>query len=271
MPRKLFDIDVEEITLCGSAANRKKFFIRKMEDSMKEFIEILKKFMADDDEDEKEVLTKEDIEKAEKVPDVAMKAIKGALNILNKYKADMPDDVLASIKTLTKYASYGYPAAKEDKKEDEVKKTDEEVLADSIQVLVKEVEVEDVEKAKKVIEQLSKATIKQLKKIVEICQKIIGNEEAKVKKTEELPAGVARDLEELASLKKYKEDTLKENEEARKKEVEELKKEKEDLKKEVEELKKSKGEKKGIEGHKGGDGGAGDEDKSDKWPSLGRC
>lgn len=237
---------------------------------MKEFIEELKKFMAEDDEDIEGALEKEEIEKAEKVPDAAMKAIKGALNILNKYKADMPDDVLKAIKTLTKYASYGYPAAKEDKK-DEVKKTDEEVLADSIQTLVKEVEVDDLEKAKKIVEQLSKATIKQLKKIVEICQKIIGTEEAKVKKADELPAEVARDLEELAALKKFKEDTLKEKEETRKQEIEDLKKEREKLEKKVEELEKTKGEKKGIEGHKGGDGGAGDEDKSDKWPSLGPC
>lgn len=81
---------------------------------MKEFIEELKKFMAEDDEDIEGALEKEDIEKAEKVPDVAMKAIKGALNILNKYKKDMPDDVLAAIKTLAKYAAYGYPAAKQE-------------------------------------------------------------------------------------------------------------------------------------------------------------
>ncbi|MCK4825426.1 hypothetical protein KA005_57290, partial [bacterium] len=36
-PRKLVDIDVDEITLCGSAATRKKFFITKMEESMKDF------------------------------------------------------------------------------------------------------------------------------------------------------------------------------------------------------------------------------------------
>lgn len=268
MPRKLFDIDVEEITLCGSAANRKKFFIRKMEDSMKEFIEELKKFMAEDDEDIEGALEKEEIEKAEKLADAPMKAIKGALNILSKYKADMPDDVLKAIKTLTKYASYGYPAAKEDKK-DEVKKTDEELFIDAVNIVAKAVETEDVEKAKKVVEQLSKATIKQLKKIVEICQKIIGNEEVKAKKTEELPAEVARDLEELAALKKFKEDTLKEKEETRKKEIEDLKKEREKLEKKVEELEKTKGEKKGIEGHKGG--GAGDEEKPDKWPSLGPC
>ena len=127
---------------------------------MKEFIEELKKFMAEDDEDEKEVLTEEDIEKANKLSDAAMKAIKGALNILNKYKADMPDDVLKAIQTLVKYASYGYPA----KKEDEVKKTDEELLADAVGIIAKAAEADDVEKAKKVVEQLSKATIKQLKR-----------------------------------------------------------------------------------------------------------
>jgi len=267
MPRKLFDIDVEEITLCGSAANRKKFFIKKMEDSMKEFIEELKKFMAEDDEDIEGALEKEDIEKAEKLGDAPMKAIKGALNILSKYKADMPDDVLKAIKTLTKYASYGYPATKEDKK-DEVKKTDEEVLTEAVETVVKAAEVEDVEKKGKIAEHFSKATLKQLKKIVEICQKIIGTEEAKVKKTDELPAEVARDLEELAVLKKFKEATLKEKEETRKKEIEDLKKEREKLEKKVEELEKTKGEKTGIEDHKGG---AGDDDKSDKWKSLGPC
>ena len=52
-PRKLFDIDVDEITLCGSAATRKKFFIKKMEDSMtKDFSEamsLVEEFIADDD------------------------------------------------------------------------------------------------------------------------------------------------------------------------------------------------------------------------------
>ena len=234
---------------------------------MKEFIEELKKFMAEDDEDIEGALEKEDIEKAEKVPDAAMKAIKGALNILNKYKADMPDDVLKAIKTLVKYASYGYPAKKADEK-GVVEKTDEELFIDAVNIVAKAVETEDVEKAKKVVEQLSKATIKQLKKIVDICQKIIGTEEDKVKKTGELPPEVARELEELGALRKFKENAIKEKEETRKQEIEDLKKEREKLEKKVEELEKTKGEKKGIEGHKGG---AGDEEKPDKWPSLGTC
>lgn len=265
MPRKLFDIDVEEITLCESAANRKKFFIKKSEEKMEEFIEELKKFMAEDDEDVEKVLTEEDIEKANKLSDAAIKAIKGALNILNKYKADMPDDVLAAIKALAKYAAYGYPAAKGDEKGG-IEKTDEELLTEAVETVAKVAET-DVEKAGKM---LSKTTAEQIKKAIEILSKLVETQEEKVKKAEELPPEVARDLEELAALKKFKEDTLREKEEARKQEIEDLKKEKEKLEKKVDELEKTKGEKKGIEGHTG-DGGAGDEDKSDKWPSLGPC
>ena len=146
MPRKLVEIDVDEITLCGSAANRKKFFIKKMEEKVDDFIEELKKFMAEDDEDEKEMLTEEEIAKAEKLSEEVIKTVKGALNILNKYKADMPDDVLVAIKTLAKYAAYGYPAMKEDQED----KKDQE-------------NQEDVEKAGA---KLSKSTREQISKIL---------------------------------------------------------------------------------------------------------
>lgn len=267
MPRKLVEIAVEEITLCQSAANRKKFFIRKQETKMEDFIKELKKFMAEDDEDGKEVLAKEEIAKAEKLPEKAMVAIKAALNLLNKYKSDMPSDVLKAIQTLGKYAAYGYPAAKGDEKA-KVEKSDDELLSDAVDVIIKAVDIDDVEKAGKVTGQFSKATIEQIKKIIEICNKLIGEKETKVKKLEELPPEVARDLEDLAELKKFKQDALREKEETQKKEVEELKKSKEELKKEIEELKKSKGVKKGIEGQ-GDDDGAGDEDdEKDDYPSI---
>ena len=56
--RKLYDIEIDEITLCASPANRKKFYITKTEGSMKDFnkaIDLAEKFLD------------EDIEKAEKV------------------------------------------------------------------------------------------------------------------------------------------------------------------------------------------------------------
>ena len=113
MPRKLFDIEINEITLCKSPANRKKFFIKKMEDSMKEFIEELKKFMAEDDEDIENALTKDEIAKAEKIGEKEMKALKEALGIVSQYE-DIPDDLEKAILTLVAKASYDYPVVEEE-------------------------------------------------------------------------------------------------------------------------------------------------------------
>lgn len=248
MPRKLFDIDVDEITLCGSAANRKKFFIKKMEDSMKEFIEELKKFMAEDDEDVEGTLEKEEIEKAEKVPDVAMKAIKGALNILNKYKADMPDDVLSAIKTLAKYAAYGYPAAKQ----------------------------EDIDKAgaklsKTTRDQLAKilAFLKESPKAINMLKTLLGQEVEKDKGgdgDEKLSEDTLAKLEKLAELEKTEKERIEKEE---KEDAEKEKEEKEDLLERVEALEKKKGIKKSIDGQEGDEKnkGAGDEEEDD-YPSI---
>ena len=114
MPRKLFDIEINEITLCKSPANRKKFFIKKSEDKpMKEFIEELKKFMAEDDEDIENALTKDEIAKAEKIGEKEMKALKEALGIVSQYE-DIPDDLEKAILTLVAKASYDYPIVEEE-------------------------------------------------------------------------------------------------------------------------------------------------------------
>jgi len=264
MPRKLVDIDVDEITLCGSAANRKKFFIKKMEDSMKEFIEELKKFMAEDDEDIEEVLTKEDIEKAEKLSDKVIKVIKGALNILNKYKADMPDDVLTAIKDLAKYAAYGYgyPAKKEDKEDKE-----------------------DLEKAGA---KISKTTRGQLEKILAIIKEspiaiamlktLLGVEVEKEEEGEEntgdkektgdeerISPEIQAKLEKLAELEKAEKERL---------EKESEKKQKEDIQKMIDERLeqlelKEKPTKKSIDGQEDDEKKKGaDDEEEDEYPSI---
>lgn len=254
MPRKLFDIDVDEITICESAANRKKFFIKKQEDSMKEFIEELKKFMAEDDEDIEEVLTKEDIEKAEKISDKAIKAIKGALNILNKYKADMPDDVLAAIKTLAKYAAYGYgyPAKKEDE--------------------------EDLEKAgaklsKTTRDQIQKALdhIKESPKAVVVLKTLLGLEVKKEEEGEEktgdeerISPEIQAKLERLAELEKAEKERV---------EKESEKKQKEDIQKMIDERLeqlelKEKPTKKSIDGQDDDEKNKGADDEEDEYPSI---
>lgn len=258
MPRKLVDIDVDEITLCGSAANRKKFFIKKMEDSMKEFIEELKKFMAEDDEDIEEVLTKEDIEKAEKLSDNVIKVIKGALNILNKYKADMPDDVLTAIKSLAKYAAYdyGYPAKKEDKEDKE-----------------------DLEKAgaklsKTTCVQIQKALdhIKESPKAIFVLKTLLGLEVKKEEEGEEKTGGEERispeiqaKLEKLAELEKAEKERL---------EKESEKKQKEDIQKMIDERLeqlelKEKPTKKSIDGQEDDEKKKGaDDEEEDDYPSI---
>jgi len=208
---------------------------------MDEFIELLKSFMGEDDEEFK--LTEEDIAKAGKLDEKAIKAIQGALNILNKYKDVYPNDVLTAIKTLTKYASYGYsyPATKS--------MTDEDFIN----------ELADVEKAGR---KLSKATIEQLRKALEIIQGLIKEKEDDITKGEELPPEVVEKLEKLAEYEKAEKERIEKERIEKEKKQEELIKE---LKERIEKLEKSKGIKKSIDGQDDDDD---DKDKGVKWPSL---
>jgi len=237
MPRKLEDIDVAEISLVDDAANRKKFYIIKRRQQMEEFVKLLKSFMGEDDEEFK--LSEEDIAKAGKLDEKAIKAIQGALNILNKYKDVYPADVLKAIKTLTKYASYGYsyPAAKS---------------ADIIE------ELTDVEKAGR---KLSKATIEQLRKALEIIESLIKEKEDDVTKGEKLPPEVVKRLEKLEQLEKAEKERIEKEKEQKEKEREELIKQ---LKERVEKLEKIKGVKKSIDSQDDDE----DKNKGVKWPSL---
>lgn len=177
MPRKLKDIDVDEISLVDAGAVRKKFYIKKRR-SLMDLFEILKDFLGPDVE-----LSEEEIAKAKELSEEAAKAIKGALSMLNKYKNDMPDDVVKAMQTLAKYASYGYPAKK----------------AAEIDIL------QDLTDVTKAGAKLSKATIEQLKKIAEIVKDLIGAAEEKVKKSiginlENLPPDVQVKLTKLAQI-----------------------------------------------------------------------
>lgn len=104
MPRKIVDIDVDEITLCASTANRKQFFVKKSkEKTMDKFIELIKGFVVDEDDDE---LTKEEIAKAEALGKEPTAVIENALNTFQEYKESMPDDLLAATKILVKQATF---------------------------------------------------------------------------------------------------------------------------------------------------------------------
>lgn len=117
MPRKLKDIDIEEISLVDKAANLKTFSITKRRMTMK-FLETIKKFLGGD-------LSKEQIQKVSDLPpDVAIE-ITGALAVLKRYMDDQPEDFLEAIKTLVQLATVNAPLAKaagDDDEEEDIEK-----------------------------------------------------------------------------------------------------------------------------------------------------
>jgi hypothetical protein len=111
---------------------------KKKEDRMKKLSDIIKAFLEDDDEE----LTDEElelIEKAEKkIPPDAQKALKGAITLLSKYKAQYPDDIKSAINTLAKFAAYGYGAEKAaDEDDEDVKKAGAKLSKDTVSKLKK--------------------------------------------------------------------------------------------------------------------------------------
>jgi len=253
MARKIFDIDIDELTICKSPANRKQFFIKKMEEPMKEFIESLKKFMADDEDKVDEALTEEEVEKIEKLGKEEVEELKGAVDELNGYNVrDIPDDALKAIRILAKQASLGHPSTKVE----EIKFLDDLL---------------DVEKAGA---RFSKATVDQLKKVRDMISKLIGDKENAVnKRHKDLPDDVKAELMELERLRTEDKERLEKQEEdkekAAEKRIKKLEDKLEEQDEEIEVLKKKKGTKKSIAGQESDEitKGANDDDK-DNWPSV---
>ena len=200
MARKLFDIEINEITLCKSPANRKKFFIKKSEEKpMKEFIEELKKFKAEEDEDIEKALTEEEVAKAEGIGEKEAKALMEVLGIVSQYE-DIPDDLEGAIKTLVEKASYDYPVV-----EEEVGKAGAK-LSKTTQTQIKE----------------ALGHIKDGPKAVAILESLLGVETKKTVKKEgdeeNLSAETIAQLEELEEFKKKEKEEL--SKEAEKKQEE---------------------------------------------------
>ncbi|MBW1723696.1 MAG: hypothetical protein JRJ78_16820 [Deltaproteobacteria bacterium] len=126
-----------------------------------------------------------DVEKKEELSDKALNAVKGALKLVNKYKADFPDDLKKAVGTLAKYAGYGYgyPAKKEEvsKAEPEPgqpneptsKTADPSEIQKSIEELTKSIEKLEQEKNQQAQEEVSK-TLESLSKRLEAVEKGTG-------------------------------------------------------------------------------------------------
>lgn len=250
--RRLEDIDPTEVTLCKIPATRKKFLffkndMRRLLDTYgmqgdfdsKKRSEVLKKM----DDKIKELLKEyfgeevsfpdEEFEKA-KLSDKALTALKGALKLVNKYKADFPDDLKKAVGTLAKYASYGYgyPAKKSDDKDDKV------------------------EKAGRV---LSKDMVSKIKSIIKALNDILPEAEKAVKKSDTTDGEDANKefkdtLDEVTDIAKKLEKKLEDKDSTIEK-----------LNKRLEIIEKEKGIKKGIDGQDDDDEGK----PTKKWPSFG--
>ena len=110
MARKLRDMEIDEISLVDRAATGKKFMIIKSSEvrNLKKIADLIEEFS---DEVFDETFGREDFEKKD-IPQKVKEGLFKALEALNKYKDDFPDDLTAAIKLLLKFVavSYGLPA-----------------------------------------------------------------------------------------------------------------------------------------------------------------
>jgi len=281
MPRKLQDIDVDEISLVDVPAIRKKFLIVKKdkkgmqktsetdqdnsdiknltkeeEFKMDELIELYKKLTG-----EEEDFSEKETELLKKLSDEAVSAIKGALNILNKFKGDFTDELKDAVKVLAKYVTkaypYPYPAKKSD---DDLEKAGRKISKDTLAAIKKAIGILN--------SALSKAD--DTKKAISVLSDLLSNEEKKALKK-------ADEEKEKADKEKERDEKFDSAIKDAKETIEKLEKgsgEKDksisELTKRLETLEKAKGTKKQIEGQDDDDeDGDGKVKKGDdKWPSF---
>lgn len=252
MPRKLIDIDTDEISLVDKAANRKKFAFKKENSMDPELIALFKSIGMEDP-------TEQEIAKAKELSAEATKAIKGALNILSKYKDDMPPDVLTAIKTLTKYASYGYPEKKES----------EELSKEAIEKIGARLSKATLEELQKIKGLLDGVDTKALRKVQDLINELIKGATVE-KKYDALPEDVRKRLAKLDSIEEADEAEKAKLEKADKEKIDGLVKGLDDFKKEFSEkldkLAKARGFKKSLDGQE--DVNLKKEEEGDLWPSL---
>jgi len=254
--RHLEDIDPSEVTLCGLPATRKKFLFFKQD--MQRSLDTSKAMQGDSDIEKRnevirmdpeiqkllneyfgEEVSIEEFEKAE-LSEEAIKAIKGALNLINKYKADFPDDLKKAVGLLAKYAAgYGYPAKKK-----EVKKEGDQ----------------DLEKSGIV---LSKDSIKKIKNVIKALKDLLPEIEANkgLEKSDDSEEDAGKEfkkaLAEVTDIAKKLEKKLEEKDQTIEK-----------LGKRLETVEKEKGIKKGIDSQDSDDGDDSNKSKK-KWASFG--
>lgn len=240
----------EECSLCGAnLIDSDAEIIFKGENTMEELVKALVKFLGGEDElDEDEI---EEIEKqAGKLAPEAVSALKGAVNILNKYKEKFPGDIKKAIDVLAKAAINAAGTAKS-LTDEEIKKAGAKLSKSTLDVIKKVVSsAKDHSTAIKALEAFLKGVIKKGEGVEELEERM----EKLLTKIEKLESGEPEDEET---------DEEKEDEDVEDEEKEEIKKKKKGVKKSItekiadaletlsnrlEKIEKRKGIKKSIEG-----------------------
>lgn len=259
MARKLVDIEAEEISLVDRAANRKKFAIIKRRVNVDELFETLKAIYGEEE------ITAEVMERLRKadLPEDALNAIKGALNLLKKYLSDMPADVKDAVKALGKYASFGAP----EKKDKKVEKA-EELTIEKIGARLSKSTVDELRKLRDFIAGAVGGS-KGLAKARDILETLLG--EAIVEKKADGDENLSAETRlKLAKLEEYEtKDQVEVKKAADSALLKPILDELKAMKTEVETLKKGKRViSKGLKDDKGGADGDDDKPVVDNWPSF---
>ena len=286
--RRLEDIDPSEVTLCGLPATRKKFLFFK--NSMQRLLDTFEGMQGDSDTQKinikkvnimdpelKKLLDSyfgeevsfdtEEFEKA-KLSDKALNALKGALNLVNKYKADFPDDLKKAVGVLAKYSSYGYgyPAEKNEDKKNEDKENEK------VEKAGKTLSKDTVSKVRSVVKAFN-----ELQNVVKALNDLLPEEDQKKLKKSDAPEGKDADIEfkkaldEVTDIAKKLEGKLEEKDQTIEKlgkDLGEKDKSTSELIKRLETLEKAKGAKKQIEGQDEEDGDGEVKKSDDPWPSF---
>ena len=160
--RKIIDIDVEEISLVDSAANRRKFYLKKRGGPMDKIKKLLKAILGADP-------TEAQIQKAQAMPSTEAESLLEALTVLEKYQDNLPEDLGEATLALTKFVIDAPAAPAEDAPID----------------------------FEKFGAKLSKATKDELTKIKSIVDKMLQADTEEAKKYAGLPEDVKKRLEAL--------------------------------------------------------------------------
>lgn len=187
---KLSDLDVFEVSLVDSPANKQRYLVVKSEDGDdpdpddEDELDLEKAKDKDkDEEDEEAKKQKKKPEDEEEKQDAAINAIKGALKILNKHLDGLPSAAKKAVSTLADLAGYGYEAPKKTQKSNE----------DALKEVVKERDdlKAEIEKADTRIQQLENREIE--RELTEVAKGMIGDVAENVKRLKVMKQALAKE------------------------------------------------------------------------------